>query len=91
MLQILEAITILLIVWQLMIRIRRNVNLSPNAKSDFKEAIDDAKNRLPRSGLFALVKGDSISSSSPRTNDHTKIQIEQTFLAATGDEKENLD
>ena len=43
MLQTLETIVILLIVWQVMTRFRKNVRVSPNAKSKFQEAIDDAK------------------------------------------------
>ena len=71
MAQTLEAIVILLIVWQLMTRLRKNVRLSLNAKSEFKEAIDDAKNRLPSTGLFALFKGNS---SRTLTIDQTEIE-----------------
>ncbi len=56
MAQLLEAIVILFIVWQLMTRLGKNVRLSSNAKSEFKEAIDDAKNRLPSTGLFTLKR-----------------------------------
>ena len=85
MAQTLEAIVILMIVWQLMTRLRKNVRLNANAKHEFKEAIDDAKNRLPSTGLFALFKG---GSSAPKTADEPEIDIEQTIVQAI-DENES--
>ena len=86
MAQTLEAIVILFIVWQVMTRLGKNVRLSSNAKSEFKEAIDDAKNRLPNTGLFALFKRDS---GLQTTADQTEIETEQTVVPAKGTEKEN--
>jgi hypothetical protein len=86
MAQTLEAIVILFIVWQVMTRLGKNVRLSSGAKSEFKEAIDDAKNRLPNTGLFALFKG---GSSQSRTVEQPEIAIEQTVVPAKGTEKEN--
>tara|TARA_B100000029_G_scaffold401481_1_gene400657 strand:+ start:547 stop:810 length:264 start_codon:yes stop_codon:yes gene_type:complete len=86
MAQILEAIVILLIVWQLMTRFVKNTRLSPNAKSEFKEAIDDAKKRLPNTGLFALFKGDSSVS---QIADETQIEFEQTIVPPKGDEEDS--
>ena len=85
MAQTLEAIVILFIVWQVMTRLGKNVRLSSGAKSEFKEAIDDAKNRLPSTGLFALFKRDS----SPQTTvDQTEIETQKTVVPAKGTEKE---
>tara|TARA_B100000029_G_scaffold142550_1_gene137762 strand:- start:37 stop:303 length:267 start_codon:yes stop_codon:yes gene_type:complete len=83
MAQTLEAIVIMLIVWQVMTRFRRNVRLRPDAKSELKEAINDAKNRLPSTGLFALFKRDQ---SSPLTADEPKMELDQTIVPAIGDE-----
>ncbi len=86
MAQTLEAIVILFIVWQVMTRLGKNVRLRSGAKSEFKEAIDDAKNRLPNTGLFALFKG---GSSQSRTVEQPEIAIEQIVVPSKGTEKEN--
>ncbi len=86
MAQTLEAIVILLIVWQLMTRFKSNVQISPNAKSEFQEAIDDAKERLPNTGLFALFKA---KSNSPKTVDKPEIQIEQTIVPVKEEKAED--
>jgi len=88
MLQTLEAIVIMFIVWQMMIRLRNNIRLTSNAKSEFQEAIDDAKKRLPSTGLFALFKADS---SSQQNIEEPEIEFEQTIVVAKGVEKEDVD
>ena len=85
MAQTFEAIVILLIVWQLMTRFRKNVRISTNAKSEFQEAIEDAKDRLPSTGLFKLFKGDTIR---PETVEQPELEIEQTIVPAKGEKKE---
>ena len=86
MAQVIEAFVILFIVWQLMTRLRKNTRISPNAKSEVQEAIDDAKERLPSTGLFNLFKGNP---SRPENIEQPEIEIEQTFIPAKGDEKES--
>ena len=88
MMQTLEAIVIMILVWQLMIRLRKNVRLSSNAKSEFQEALDDAKKRLPNTGLFALFKADS---SSPQNVEEVEIMLEETIIPSKGVEEENID
>ena len=88
MLQTLEAIVILLIVWQMMIRLKNRIRISSNAKSEFQEAMDDAQKRLPNTGLFALFKA---KSSSPQNVEETEIELEQTIVPAKGVENEDLD
>ncbi len=88
MAQTFEAIVILLIIWQLMTRFRKNVRLSPNAKSQFQEAIDDAKDRLPNTGLFTIFKGDSAVH---ENIDEPEIKIEQTIIPIKHNDKESLE
>ena len=83
MTQTLEAIAILFIVWQLMTRLKKNVQISPNTKSEFQEAIDDAKDKLPSTGLFEFFKEDSSSSG---TRDELVIEIEETNVPAKKDD-----
>ena len=75
----LEAIVILLIVWQLMTRFKKNVRISSNGKSELQEAIEDAKDRMPSTGLLKLFKGDSSSS---ETVEQPEIEIEKTIVPA---------
>ena len=84
MAQTIEAIVILLIVWQLMTRFKKNVRISSNGKSELQEAIEDAKDRLPSTGLFKLFKGDSIN---PEAIEQPEIEIERTFVPAKGDKQ----
>ena len=87
MTRILEAVLILLFIWQLMSRFRRNYQISPNAKSEFKEAIEDAKNRLHSTGVFKILKkGEAINDNF----DKEEIQIEQTIVPAKNKAKEDL-
>ena len=82
----LEAIIILLIVWQMMTRFRKSDQIDSNEKSKLQGTINDAKNRMPSTGLFALFKG---KSSNPKPIDEPEIEIEQTIVPIKGDKKEN--
>ena len=86
MAQILEAIAILLIVWQLMIRLRKNVRISSDAKNQLKEAIEDAKDRLPSTGLFKLFKQDR---ESLKNGQQFEVKIEQTIVPANVGQNED--
>jgi len=85
----LETIAILLIVWQLMSRLRSNYRISPDAKSEFGAAIDDAKSRLPRTGIFKLFKGDI---SEKDNTSHFEMEIEKTIVPPKSEQEvEDLD
>ena len=84
MAQTLEAIVFLTIVWLIMTRFSKHARINSNAKSELQEAIDDAKDRLPNTGLFKLFKGDSIN---PEAIEQPEIEIERTFVPAKGDKQ----
>jgi len=86
MAQTLEAIVILLIVWQLMSRLRDNYRISTSAKSELKEAIDDARNRLPSTGLFKLFKRDILPNENIGEPD---LRIERTIVRPKSEKKED--
>ena len=82
MAQVIEAFVILFIVWQLMKRLRANSISSIQAANNFQEAIDDARNRLPRTGLFKLFKGEGQSHENEK---RPEIEIEQSMIPAKGE------
>jgi len=82
MAQVIEAFVILFIVWQLMKRLRANSISSIQAANNFQEAIDDARNRLPRTGLFKLFKGEDQSHENEK---RPEIDIEQSMIPAKGE------
>ncbi len=81
MAQVIEALVILFIVWQLMKRLKGNSISSSQAANDFQEAIDDARNRLPKTGLFKFFKGENQSHENEK---RSEINIEQSTIPAKG-------
>ena len=58
MVSLLLSVVIFYILWQLSSRLRKNAQDSSEIKTEFQSAIDDAKARLPRTGLFSLFQGE---------------------------------
>ncbi|WP_320668159.1 hypothetical protein [Prochlorococcus sp. MIT 1307] len=86
MAQTLEAIFILIIVWQIMTRLRGIESSNQSAGKLFNEAINDARERLPSTGLFRLFKRDVSTS---KASVEPSIDIEKTSIPAKGDEDED--
>ena len=86
----LEAIAILVIIWQLMSRLRRNYRIAPEAKSELKEAIEDAKNRMPNTGLFRLFKEEKTTKEEKEKVLEPQIKIEQSIVPPKSEEIDNL-
>ena len=86
MLQTLEAIVILIIIWQAMTRFKKRVRLSSDAKTGFQNAIQDAQDRLPSTGLFKLFKA---KSNIPQNIEEPKIEIEKSIIPAKGAEEKD--
>ena len=61
-------------------------NISTNTLSEVKEAIDDARNRLPSTGLFKLFKRHTLPNENIGEPD---LRIERTIVRPKSEKKED--
>ncbi len=81
MAQVIEALVILFMVWQLMKRLKGNSISSSQTANDFQEAIDNARDRLPRTGLLKLFKGEI---KNHKNEKRSELEIDQSLIPAKG-------